>query len=193
MRKALLPLLLLTVPVIAQPIYSYKDNNGNIVYTNQQPPANTQAEEVKLPKIQTMSTEDMLKEVKKDRENNTPPQPSNKQPTISNVVISGIPSDEALRANNGTFTVTVSFNTTDSVASLPATYLYALLLDGKLYAGPQADPKFMLANIDRGTHTIQAVVKNGQIVATSNVETFTLQRVKVNKVQPRINKPAKSK
>lgn len=192
MRKALLPLLLLTVPVIAQPIYSYKDNNGNIVYTNQQPPANTQAEEVKLPKIQTMPAENLQKALKKETENNS--QPNNKQPTISNVVISGIPSDEALRANNGTFTVTVSFNTTDSVTSLPATYLYALLLDGKLYAGPQADPKFILANIDRGTHSIQAqVVKNGQIVATSNVETFTLQRVKVNKVQPRINKPAKSK
>lgn len=192
MRKALLPLLLVTVPVIAQPIYSYKDNNGNIVYTNQQPPANTQAEEVKLPKIQTMPAENLQKALKKETENNS--QPNNKQPTISNVVISGIPSDEALRANNGTFTVTVSFNTTDSVTSLPATYLYALLLDGKLYAGPQADPKFILANIDRGTHSIQAqVVKNGQIVATSNVETFTLQRVKVNKVQPRINKPAKSK
>lgn len=192
MRKALLPLLIVTVPVIAQPIYSYKDNNGNIVYTNQQPPANTQAEEVKLPKIQTMPAENLQKALKKETENNS--QPNNKQPTISNVVISGIPSDEALRANNGTFTVTVSFNTTDSVTSLPATYLYALLLDGKLYAGPQADPKFILANIDRGTHSIQAqVVKNGQIVATSNVETFTLQRVKVNKVQPRINKPAKSK
>lgn len=192
MRKALLPLLLVTVPVIAQPIYSYKDNNGNIVYTNQQPPANTQAEEVKLPKIQTMPAENLQKVLKKETENNS--QPSNKQPTISNVVISGIPSDEALRANNGTFTVTVSLNTADSVTSLPATYLYALLLDGKLYAGPQADPKFILANIDRGTHSIQAqVVKNGQIVATSNVETFTLQRVKVNKVQPRINKPAKSK
>lgn len=192
MRKALLPLLLVTVPVIAQPIYSYKDNNGNIVYTNQQPPANTQAEEVKLPKIQTMPAENLQKALKKETENNS--QPNNKQPTISNVVISGIPSDEALRANNGTFTVTVSLNTADSVTSLPATYLYALLLDGKLYAGPQADPKFILANIDRGTHSIQAqVVKNGQIVATSNVETFTLQRVKVNKVQPRINKPAKSK
>lgn len=192
MRKALLPLLLVTVPVIAQPIYSYKDNNGNIVYTNQQPPANTQAEEVKLPKIQTMPAENLPKALKKETENNS--QPNNKQPTISNVVISGIPSDEALRANNGTFTVTVSLNTADSVTSLPATYLYALLLDGKLYAGPQADPKFILANIDRGTHSIQAqVVKNGQIVATSNVETFTLQRVKVNKVQPRINKPAKSK
>ncbi len=192
MRKALLPLLLVTVPVIAQPIYSYKDNNGNIVYTNQQPPANTQAEEVKLPKIQTMPAENLQKVLKKETENNS--QPNNKQPTISNVVISGIPSDEALRANNGTFTVTVSLNTADSVTSLPATYLYALLLDGKLYAGPQADPKFILANIDRGTHSIQAqVIKNGQIVATSNVETFTLQRVKVNKVQPRINKPAKSK
>ncbi len=192
MRKALLPLLLVTVPVIAQPIYSYKDNNGNIVYTNQQPPANTQAEEVKLPKIQSMPAENLQKVLKKETENNS--QPNNKQPTISNVVISGIPSDEALRANNGTFTVTVSLNTADSVTSLPATYLYALLLDGKLYAGPQADPKFILANIDRGTHSIQAqVIKNGQIVATSNVETFTLQRVKVNKVQPRINKPAKSK
>lgn len=192
MRKALLPLLLVTVPVIAQPIYSYKDNNGNIVYTNQQPPANTQAEEVKLPKIQTMPAENLQKVLKKETENNS--QPNNKQPIISNVVISGIPSDEALRANNGTFTVTVSLNTADGVTSLPATYLYALLLDGKLYAGPQADPKFILANIDRGTHSIQAqVIKNGQIVATSNVETFTLQRVKVNKVQPRINKPAKSK
>lgn len=173
MRKALLlPLLLVTIPVIAQPIYSYKDNDGNIVYTNQQPPANTNVEEVKLPKIQTISTD----QLKKDLDKKNADQNSQQRANIAGVYLQGIPSEETLRANNGTFTVTVVAETQQP---LPAAYQYLLLLDGKPYGqGAQSSPSFTLTSIDRGTHSLQAqILNNGQIVASSNAETFTLQRV----------------
>jgi len=170
MRKALLPLLLVALPVMAQPIYSYKDSNGNIVYTNQQPPANTNAEQVNLPKIQTISTGELKKELNSNNQS-----AQEKQPIINNVMLQGIPDEEALRANNGNFTVTVIL---DSLDRVPPSYQYQLLLDGKPYGqGPQASPSFALTNIDRGTHTIQAQILNrGAVVASSNAETFTLQR-----------------
>lgn len=189
MRKALLPLLIATIPVIAQPIFSYKDSHGNIVYTNQQPPANSQAEEVKLPKIQTMSTEQLKQELTQDKSNTI--QTKEKQPSISEVIINGIPTEEALRSNNGTFTISASLSTANGVTSLPPNYQYTLLLDNNLYAGPQTSSSFTLTSIDRGTHTIQIqVVKGGQLIASSRVETFTLQRSisKSSKIHPRNNK-----
>ncbi|AWM81048.1 hypothetical protein DKL61_12230 [Gammaproteobacteria bacterium ESL0073] len=48
MRKTLIPLLLVALPLAAQTVYSYKDSNGNTVFT-EQPPSNVNAEPVKLP------------------------------------------------------------------------------------------------------------------------------------------------
>ncbi|MFD1260964.1 DUF4124 domain-containing protein [Entomomonas asaccharolytica] len=189
MRKILFPLLLIVLPVAAQPVYSYKDSDGNTVYTNEQPPANINAEQVRLPKIQTVPSQNTSTDSQDPgfRINNS-------TPSITKVGISGIPDEEALRANDGTFTVSVMLDTTSRF--LPSSYQYQLLLDGRPYGAAQASNSFTLTNIDRGTHTIQAqVVNNGAVVASSDPESFTIQRVSIklpaknrpNKPQPRAN------
>lgn len=171
MRKILFPLLLIVLPVAAQPVYSYKDSDGNTVYTNERPPANINAEQVRLPKIQTAPSQNTST-------NNQDPgfKVNESKPTITKVVISGIPDEEALRANNGTFTVSVLLQTEARV--LPSSYRYQLLLDGKPYGATQSSNSFTLTNVERGDHTIQAnIVSNNTVVASSEVESFTVQRV----------------
>lgn len=173
MRKILFPLLLIALPVAAQAVYSYKDSNGNTVYTNERPPANINAEQVKLPKIQTVPSQN-------NSTNNQNPgfKINEAQPTITKVGISGIPNEEALRANNGTFSVTIVLDTTSRF--LPSSYQYQLLLDGKPYGNAQASNSFTLTNIDRGEHTLQAkVLNNGTVIASSESQSFTIQRATV--------------
>ncbi len=171
MRKILFPLLLIVLPVAAQPVYSYKDSDGNTVYTNEQPPANVNAEQVRLPKIQTIPSQNT------STDSQDPGFKINdSKPNITKVGISGIPDEEALRANNGTFTVSIVLDT--SSRFLPSSYQYQLLLDGKPYGAAQASNSFTLTNIDRGTHTIQAqVLNNGAVIASSDSQSFTIQRV----------------
>ncbi|UYZ85116.1 DUF4124 domain-containing protein [Entomomonas sp. E2T0] len=189
MRKILFPLLLIVLPVAAQPVYSYKDSDGNTVYTNEQPPANVNAEQVKLPKIQTVPSQN-------SSTNGQDPgfKINDSKPTITKVGITGIPDEEALRANNGTFTVSIVLDT--SARFLPSSYQYQLLLDGKPYGAAQASNSFTLTNIDRGEHTIQGqILNNGVVIASSDPQSFTTQRVskqlpaknRPNKPQPRAN------
>lgn len=174
MRKALLSLLCLAFPILAQPVYSYKDSNGNTVYTSDQPPANVHAEQVKLPTIQTMPTN-------KPSNPTITREPTMVAPIISEVRIDGIPTDGTLRENDGSFTVTISLQTANNTSTLPPSYLYQLLLDGKPYGEPQSSPSFMLVNLDRGDHTIQANIFNKNvIIASSDVKTFTLKRASAN-------------
>ena len=61
-----------------------------------------------------------------------------------------------------------------------------LLLDGQSIGGGKSTA-ITLTDMERGTHSIQAMVKNsaGQVVARSNSVTFTLQRTSTNQPQRR--------
>lgn len=171
MHKLLIPLLLVALPVVAEPVYSYKDSSGNTVYTSERPPANVKSEEVRLPKLQTVPSQN-----NSSNNQNQARFTEEERPNINRVVIEGIPDEEALRANNGTFTVTVALQTEARV--LPTSYRYQLLLDGTPYGAPQSSNSFTLTNVDRGQHTLQAqIVNNGMVVASSESYTFTVQRV----------------
>lgn len=182
MRKTLIPLLLVALPLAAQTVYSYKDSNGNTVFT-EQPPSNVNAEPVKLPS----NTQNVADETTTSSQ--AAPQkkaPKAQQPIITHVAITGLPKDDgSLRANDGTFTVSVQIQSTGP--SLPS-YTYQIIFDGQPYGAPQSSNSFTFTDVDRGKHTMQAnVFNNGMLIANSAVETFTVQRVASQrwKIQPR--------
>jgi hypothetical protein len=87
--------------------------------------------------------------------------------------LSGLPTEEALRANNGTFTVSVLIN-----PRLQGTHRLRLLLDGQPYGQPSNVPTLQLVNIDRGEHNLAVQVIDGQnVVQQSPTVTLTVQRV----------------
>jgi hypothetical protein len=160
-------LLLIALPAAAQ-IYKYTDANGNTGYSNQ-PPDGVNAQPVELPPLNSVE----------------PLTPSAPAPAASTndreqsrsayevLELTGLPTTEALRANNGTFTVNVLIK-----PRLQGPHLFRLLLDDQPYGQPSNVPILQLVNIDRGTHSLAVQVIAGEnIVQQSPTVTFTVQRV----------------
>jgi len=168
MRRMLTCLLLtLALPVSAQ-IYKYTDANGNTVFTNQ-PPDGTAAESVELPKTNTvqMQVPSTPTESAPDTQDRAP---------YGTLALTDIPDEEALRSNNGTFTVGVHLE-----PRLVPGHRLRLLLDGQPYGQPSNVPRLQLTNIDRGEHSLAVEVLSGDTpVQQSATVTFTVQRVSIN-------------
>lgn len=158
-------LLLIALPATAQ-IYKYTDAEGNTAYSNQ-PPDGVTVQPVELPPLNSVAPQTTQ----------APPAPSkaNEHAHITYEVLelTGLPTTEALRANNGTFTVNVRIE-----PRLQGPHLLRLLLDGQPYGQPSNVPILQLVNIDRGLHSLAVQVISGEaIVQQSPIVTFTLQRV----------------
>ncbi|MDO8332845.1 MAG: DUF4124 domain-containing protein, partial [Pseudomonas sp.] len=102
MRPLLACLLLaLSLPAVAQ-IYSYTDASGNRVFTNE-PPQGSNAEIVQLPPTNTVSAQPTS-----NTNSNTAQDANAMDAPFSVLQLTNLPTDEAMRANNGTFSVGVN-------------------------------------------------------------------------------------
>lgn len=159
-------LCVLAMPAAAQ-IYKYTDERGNTVFTNQ-PPDGQKAETVELPPTNT--TEAVKPSVP------ATPSDTSQAPAAApyqTLEIINMPTEEALRANNGTFTVEVRLR-----PSLRSQHMLRLLLDGKPYGPPGKSARMVITNADRGEHSLAVEVVNGnQPIQQSPTVTFTVQRV----------------
>lgn len=173
MRRSLICLLLfIALPAAAQ-IYKYTDANGNPAFSNQ-PPDGVKAKVVELPPLNSVDTQKMATPVTPPQ--NPPPQ-AQAQAGYEILELNDLPTDEALRANNGTFTVGVSIK-----PRLMQGHLLQLVVDGDLYGQPGNVPRLQVVNIDRGEHSFAvAVLDNGRIIQQSPTITLTVQRVHVGK------------
>jgi len=169
-RIAPLLLLALALPASAQ-IYKYTDANGNTVFTNQ-PPGGVQSEEVKIQQPNTVKVAPS-----KPLDTTTGDADEQGMKAYERLELADIPDDEALRANNGTFSVTVVME-----PALRQGHAVRLNLDGQPYDDPSAAATRQLTNIDRGEHqlSVEVVDAQGQVIQASAPQTFTVQRVNVN-------------
>lgn len=93
------------------------------------------------------------------------------------LALSDLPTEEALRANNGTFNVSVSIR-----PALRSGHQLQLVLDGKPYGTPSSGTRFTLHEIDRGDHSLAVQVLNGErVLQASPPVSFTVQRVHLGK------------
>ncbi|WP_313304110.1 DUF4124 domain-containing protein [Stutzerimonas balearica] len=167
MRNALLGLLaLLALQAHGSEIYKYTDAQGNTVFTNQQP-ENVQAQPVELPPANTV-----------DIRTPEPPPPlpgeaqQNGQP-YRHLAIAGIPDEQALRANNGTFVVSAELD-----PPLQPSHRLRFVLDGIPQAEPSQATSLQLNNIDRGQHRLEVQILQGErVIQRSEPQLFTVQRV----------------
>lgn len=170
MRPSLILLLLLIALPAAAQIYKYTDSNGNAAYSNQ-PPAGVKAQVVELPPLNSVDTQRLPA--------SPPPTPASAEPkaAYSTLELTDLPQEEALRANNGTFTVGVAIK-----PRLAAGHLLQLLVDGNPYGQPGNVPRLQVVNIDRGEHSFAVVVLDqDRIIQQSPTITLTVQRVHVGK------------
>ncbi len=163
-------LLALTLPASAQ-IYSYTDASGNKVFTNQ-PPDGSDAQAVQLPVMNTM---DPVENPAPVADNSGQQMADGAQP-YSQLELTGLPSEDALRDNNGTFTVRVLIEP----PLMPGNSLQ-LLLDGQPYGQPSNVPLMQLREVDRGEHTLAVQALRGdQVLQQSAPITLNLQRTSTN-------------
>jgi hypothetical protein len=167
-RSLLLMLLLIALPAAAQ-IYKYTDANGNTAYSSQ-PPDGTRSQAIELPPLNSVEPQQPAPPPV------SPTQNASKHATSAAygvLELSGLPSEEALRANNGTFTVDVLLQ-----PRLQGGHRLRLLLDGQPYGQPGNVPRLQLVNVDRGEHSLAVQVLDGEtVVQQSPTATFTVQRV----------------
>ncbi|EJM73338.1 DUF4124 domain-containing protein [Pseudomonas sp. GM55] len=165
-RGFLFILLLIALPAAAQ-IYKYTDTYGNTAYSNQ-PPDGVKAQPVELPPLNSVEPQSPGNPAQAAADNRE--QSSNAYELLE---LTGLPTTEALRANNGTFTVNVQIK-----PRLQGSHLLRLLLDGQPYGQPGNVPTLQLVNIDRGEHRLAVQVIEGEkIVQQSPATTVTVQRV----------------
>lgn len=158
-------LLSLALPAAAQ-IYKYTDASGNTVFTNQ-PPQGVAAQPVELPPTNTVEMQVP----------DTPPTTDSSESMVEapyrTLQLTGLPSAEALRSNNGTFSVGVELE-----PRLAPNHRLRLLLDGQPYGQPSNVARLQLLNIDRGEHSLAVEVLSGdESIQQSATVTFTVQRV----------------
>lgn len=175
MRQCLaLLLLVFALPAAAQ-IYKYTDASGNTAYSNQ-PPNGTKAETVELPPLNSVETVVPAA---------PPPLPAtqnqnqNQQSAAAYHVLAlkDLPQDEALRANNGSFTVGVAIE-----PRLQPGHLLQLIVDGAPYGQPTNIPRLQVMELERGEHSFSVqVLENQRSIQQSETVNLTVQRVHVGR------------
>lgn len=169
-------LILLSSTVFAE-VYRWTDENGNTVYSDQ--PEDNNAEQIVLPEASTYSPIVVPLEVsnENDKTAENAGSKNDEMPSAPNyqLQIASPQDDEAIRANDGNLTVNIQIR---PPLSQKRGDMIQLRMDGRPYGEPITGLSFNLANVDRGTHTLSAVVMNasGEELSQSATIKFHLQR-----------------
>jgi hypothetical protein len=168
-------LLLVALPAVAQ-IYKYTDANGNTAYSNQ-PPDGVKAVTIELPPLNSVESQKAPSPSVNQPAPAPTPAAAQTEAPYRTLELTDLPTDEALRANNGTFTVGVSIQ-----PRLAQGHLLQLLVDGNPYGQPGNVPRLQVVNLERGEHSFAAIVWEKQsIIQQSPTVTLTVQRIHVGK------------
>lgn len=164
-------LLLATLACFGQAggVYQYVDEHGNRVFTDK-PPLHVDAEEVKLPAINSTSMSAPA-----------PSSPEDSKPAVEaapyqQLAIIRLPDDEAIRANNGDVLFQVQIR-----PNLGSGHRLQLLVDGEPHGTAIRSIRLQALNLDRGEHSIAVqVVANGKVIQQSSNYSVNIQRTHVN-------------
>ncbi len=150
--------------VQAQKVYKIIQPDGTVEFTDT-PPPDAPVQQIEVPPLNTS------RPLAPPIDNSTPPA-TDAPKSYSEFRITRPANGEDIRDNAGNVNIDLRLE-----PSLRTGDKFDLYLDGQSIGGGKATG-ITLTDMDRGSHSIQAVVKNtaGQVVARSNSVTFTLQR-----------------
>lgn len=169
-------LLIAALPVTAQ-IYQYTDDRGNRVYTDQ-PPLDVQANSFKLNTVNSLPVDVRQPSPAALNINRTRKHSS----FYSQLQIIGLPTDQAIRANDGSFTVQVEIT-----PNLDKQHRLQLVIDGKVYGEASHSTTLLVENLDRGEHRLVVqVLANDQVLQRSAEHTINVQRMHINRLKPTV-------
>ena len=169
--RLVLAMVMLTaaLPVTAQ-IYQYTDAKGNPVYTDR-PPLGVDANSIELRSINSVHNPAKQSQNQPAYATNSE-MPEHTAP-YTELQISGLPDAEALRANNGNFTLRVQIT-----PPLANQHRLQLVVDGQAYGASSATTRLQVNNLARGEHRLAVQVLAGeQVLQSSDEQTLSVQRV----------------
>lgn len=147
-------------------IYSYVDEQGNTVFTDQAPNTSQPVETVVLPPVNQIAAPAADFSL-------APIAPTEDQKPFSVLKLTNVPTDEAIRANNGMVQLTASIE-----PPLSENQQLVFILDGKPAAPASQNLSITVGPLNRGEHHIQLhVVSPAGVIQSSAKETFYIQRV----------------
>ena len=167
----LLGSLIFLCTILAQAeIYSCKDAEGNIIYTDT-PGGCSNAEEVE---VDTLPTLIPTKPVVSTSQNNTNNTKSEDKSLYTDLIITSPSNDTVVRDNQGN--VTINFRSTPGLQTRNGHKFVVTMDSAEVYSGTSTIAA--LKNVDRGTHSIGVKVINadGSTQISATPVKFTLQR-----------------
>ena len=168
--RLIVVLLALTIATsTSAAVYKWVQPDGTVIYSDRAPSENTAPSE--LPELQEIK----LPPPPRPSPDNPPTDTESAQPArqaYTKFEITEPANNSTFRDNAGQVTVKL-----DLAPSLQEGDMVTILLDGK-EIGQGKSNALSLTNVDRGTHTLRAEVKNAQgaTVISASPITFTLQR-----------------
>ena len=177
MKTHLLLLFLIMLPGLCHgAMYKWTNAEGEIIYSDT--PPNEDVEEIKLPALTTTPAV-------KYKPKPPPTEEAKPAPAYSSFTVLNPVKDAIIHDNNGN--VAVSMSLTPEL-NTSAGHSISLLVDGSTKISKQQQTSLLLSNIDRGTHSLSAEIRDakGQLLKkTSNSVSFTVYRYsKLHKKAP---------
>lgn len=149
-------------------VFRYVDAQGNVIFTDN-PPEQVEAQPITIPPTNTLPAPTPLPPMSMDNSTQESTQ------RYSQLELN-VPNDEAIRANNGSFNVTVNIT-----PDLLLTDSLQLLVDDMPYGQPLRSLQLPLVNLDRGEHTLAVQVLSGnQVIQQSAAKTVFVMRTSLN-------------
>ncbi len=150
-------------------VYRWIDNEGNVVFSDTPPPKTStprDIQQVDIPPVKTVPAIQTPRASTNQRSTSTPRQP------YTRFSITHPSTETAIRDNSGNVTVQTSLD-----PSLQTSDRVALYMDG-IVISEGRQTSFQLSNVDRGTHTLHAEVKDtaGKTLISTQPISFTLLR-----------------
>ena len=167
MRRLLITLLLIT-PLASAQVYKSVDAHGRTHYCDT-PCQHSNNLPLELPPL---NRQQALPEQRPHNPEHLLPEQELSQTAYTVLALNGIPADQALRANNGSFTVHITVQ-----PPLKPQHQLQLVLDNQPYGQPSHRTDQQLLNLDRGEHQLAVRVLEGDtMVQQSSAVRFHLQR-----------------
>ncbi len=158
--------LLLTAPGQAK-IYKWKMPDGSVRYSDQPQPGAT---ELVLPKIQTYTPAPVPEAAEK------PSSTAEEVVEYKSFEVKSPKNGEVIRNNAGSISISLGLE-----PALLADHSIEILVDGKS-VGSGKGTSISLSNVDRGSHSVQASIKNaeGKAIKQTPSVSFHLKRHSIN-------------
>lgn len=178
-----LSLLLLSgisVSAAASDVYTWTDEQGNRIYSDQPNPKSTKVEVGPTNSIEPPKPIPAFESRTNDNSNASTSAASSAG--YRSLTITSPANDTAVRANDGNITLTVSIDPPLRMGSLLRAQVDGNLNEQAIPGSGQPTATLTLPNLDRGSHEVSAVIMDtkGQVLLSSEPVTIHVQRTSLN-------------